>query len=499
MTVALAALAESFDIRGDRVTPIHDVTEDSRDVRPGSLFVAIPGTSDDGHRYIADATARGAAAVAIERTDAAPAGLPTVIVPSARTALALFAQRLFDDPSRGLDVIGFTGTFGKTTTSHVLQQLLDAAGSRTAVIGSLGARFNGVSYALGGMTTPSPMVLQRAMRGIRDAGATTVVMEVTSHALRQHRVHGLQFSGGLIAAIRPGEHIDFHRNYEDYVGAKRLFLGYLAPSAILAYDADNRAAAMLARERDDVRDVGVSLRRTAIGERRPEGERRTGNLRDRRILSLADAIFDDRGALLTVDGVQLRSALLGRANLRNVALALAFARQSGLRVGDARDVLARLAPLRRRMERYDIAGRIVLDDTAGHPESFDATFEVADLIPAERTVVACALRGSRGADINRRNALSLAEHAQALRVSRTVVTEAADTAGDLNRVTPDERAAAREAFRQRGLEPVWHETMRGAMKDVAAHTHAGDLIVLVGAQGMDAGRDELQKALGARP
>lgn len=495
MTSALGTIAAGLDIRGSAATVIHDITDDSRQVKPGSLFVAIAGTADDGHKYIADAIARGAAAVAAERPDVVPATAAAVIVPSARKAIALFAQRFYGDPSAGLDLIGFTGTFGKTTTSHVLQQLLDAAGAKTAVIGSLGAKFRAVSEPIGGMTTPSPVMLQRALRLLRDAGATTVVMEVTSHALKQERVHGVRFSGGLMSAIRPGEHIDFHRNYEDYVGAKRLFLGYLAPSAILAYDADNRAAAMLARERDDVRDVGFSLRRAAIGEGGAEAERRAVNVRDRRILSLADAVLDDRGALLNIDGVRLRSALLGRANLRNVSLALTFARQYGLRVEDAREALAALEPLRRRMERYELAGRTVLDDTAGHPESFDATFEVAELLPAPHTVVAYALRGSRGADINRRNALALAEHSQAIRASRVIVTEASDTVDPLNQVTEDERAAAMGAFRERGVEPAWHDTMRGAMEDAAAHTTAGDLIVLVGAQGMDGGRSELTRAL----
>jgi UDP-N-acetylmuramoyl-L-alanyl-D-glutamate--2,6-diaminopimelate ligase len=279
--VRLGTLAESFDLRGSADTSIVDITEDSRAASPGSLFVAVAGTADDGHRYVDDAIARGAAAVVVERPDCVPDGVPAVVVPSARRALSLIAQRFYGDPSSGLDIVGFTGTFGKTTTSHVLQLLLNAAGCRTAVIGSLGARFAGVSYELQGMTTPSPVLLQRSLRRVRDAGASTVVMEVTSHALMQERVHGLRFSGGLIAAIRPGEHIDFHRNYEDYVNAKRLILGYLEPSALLAYDADNRAAAMLARERDDVRDVGFSLRRTAIGEHAAEGERRSGNMRDR--------------------------------------------------------------------------------------------------------------------------------------------------------------------------------------------------------------------------
>lgn len=497
MSLPLAALAAGFEIRGDAGAVIEAVTEDSREAAAGSLFVAVPGTADDGHRYIADAISGGAAAVAVERADLAPPGVPTVIVPSSRQALAQFAARFYEAPGDALEIIGFTGTFGKTTTSHVLQRLLNATARRTAVIGSLGARFDDATYEMRGMTTPSPVLVHRALRRLKDAGATTVVMEVTSHALMQERVHGLTFGGGLLAAIRPGEHTDVHRSYDDYVEAKRLFLRYLERGAVLAYDADNRAATKLARERGDLRDAGFSLRRTPISGGEPEGERRGENLRDRRILSLADAALDDRGALLTVDGAHLRSSLLGRANLRNVALALTFARQVGLRVEDAREALAGLQPLRRRMERYEIAGRTVLDDTAGHPESFDATFEVAALLPAARVIVACALRGSRGTDINGRNALSLAEHALTIGAHRTIVTEAAGTAGPLDQVTDDERAAARQAFRDRGLEPAWHETMSGAMHDAAAHTRPGDLIVLVGAQGMNAGRDELSRAFGA--
>lgn len=499
MSLPLADLAAPFEIRGAGDVEIHDLTEDSRLVTPGALFVAVSGTADDGHKYIADAIARGASAIAVERPDSAPAGLPVVIVPSARKALAAFARRFYGNPANGLTMVGFTGTFGKTTTSHVLQQLLDAAGRRTAVIGSLGARFDGSAFELRGMTTPSPVLLHRTIRRMRDAGADTVIMEVTSHALRLERVEGITFGGGLIAAIRPGEHIDFHRNYDDYVNAKRLLLNYLEPGAVIAYDADNRAAASIARERADVRDVGFSLRRTAVGGEPAEGERRSSNIRDRRIFSLADAVLDAQGALLAVEGAQLRSALLGRANLRNVALALTFARQVGLPFAAARDVLANLTPLRRRMERRLMAGRTVLDDTAGHPESFDATFEVADLLPASRIIVAYALRGSRGADINRRNALSLAEHTQTIGADRLIVTEAADAAGDRDRVQPDEADAARRAFRERGVEPAWHETLKAAMMEAASRSREGDLIVLVGAQGMNAGRAELASALNLSP
>ena len=118
-----------------------------------------------------------------------------------------------------------------------------------------------------GLTTPAPVELHRALRGLRDAGADTAIMEVTSHALLMDRARGLSFGGGLIAAIMPGEHTDFHRTYEDYVAAKRLFLDYLAPGALLAFDADNRVSASLAADARVAVRAGVSLQGPAAPKR----------------------------------------------------------------------------------------------------------------------------------------------------------------------------------------------------------------------------------------
>ena len=274
----LSQLVAGFSIAPPDADPeITGISENSRRIGPGMVFVAVRGTSLDGHAYIGDAVARGAKAIVAERTGAIPEGVPVVRVPSSRDALALLAARFFKTTSSPLSLIGFTGTFGKTSTSDILRQLLDAAGQRTGVLGSLGARYKGFYDPGEGLTTPAPVELHRALRGLADAGATTVILEVTSHALRLGRVNGLRFDGGLLAAIMPGEHTDFHRSYEDYVEAKGLFLAELDSSAPLAFDADNLAARRLVIEpalgppgsghghrRPRVSDVPAALRR-AIG------------------------------------------------------------------------------------------------------------------------------------------------------------------------------------------------------------------------------------------
>ena len=366
--------------------------------------------------------ARGAAAIVAERTGTIPPGVPVVRVPSSRAALAMLAARFYGTTASHLSLIGFTGTFGKTSTSEILRALLDAGGGHAGVLGSLGARCRDFYDPGLGLTTPAPVELHRALRGFVGAGATTVILEVTSHALRLGRVNGLRFDGGLVGAIMPGEHTDFHRTYEDYVEAKRLFLAHLKPEALLAYDADNLAARQVASSRnhppDDERGGGQGAHRhhtaRAGGEtgvsREPSAPSRTigVSLEGREAeVQVYDASLDGSGATFSIggpllgaqSGTRLRTPLLGRGHLRNVALALTYALGDGLPVSAAAPVVAGLKPLRRRMETYRVDGRLVLDDTAAHPDSFRATFDVASMLPGGHATVVYAVRGRRGVEI----------------------------------------------------------------------------------------------------
>jgi UDP-N-acetylmuramoyl-L-alanyl-D-glutamate--2,6-diaminopimelate ligase len=182
---------------------------------------------------------------------------------------------------------------------------------------------------------------------------------------------------------------------------------------------------------------------------------------------------------------------MGRGHLRNVALAASYALASGVPAATVRDVLGRLAPLRRRMERYQAEGREILDDTAAHPESFRATFETADLIPHARAAAIYAIRGSRGVDINRRNALALADLSLVHGIDPLIVTASVDAAGPHDRVRDDERDAALDAISSRGQKYVFEPGLDAAVRMALDATAPGDLLLLLGAQGMDKGRELL--------
>ena len=501
----LSELVAGFQIAPAGADPdITAITEDSRRVRPGTLFVAIPGTLLDGHAYIADAVTRGAAAVVAERTGAIPPRIPSVRVPSSRAALALVAARYYGTTSTKLSLVGFTGTFGKTSTSEILRALLDAAGACTGVLGSLGARYREFYDAGDGLTTAAPVELHRALRQLEDQGATTVILEVTSHALMMNRVDGLRFDGGLLAAIMPGEHTDFHRSYEDYVDAKRLFLDHLKPSALLAYDVDNLASRQVAasrgqdieprphrhRHRHRGSTIEMDVGQSAQSAGRSIGFSIDGHAAD---VQVYDVVLDGKGSTFTVGGplvggqagTRMHTPLLGRGHLRNVALAITYALGAGLPVSSASTVVANLAPLRRRMETYAVDGRVILDDTAAHPNSFRTTFAVASSLTHRNLVVVYAARGRRGVEINRQNALAIADLCSIHGAEPLIVTSSADVTGPADMVLPQEMDATRQALVARGRRFVWHEALADALSDALQRSAPGDLVMLLGAQGMN--------------
>jgi UDP-N-acetylmuramoyl-L-alanyl-D-glutamate--2,6-diaminopimelate ligase len=206
---------------------------DNRAVGPGTLFFCVPGFTRDGHDFAGDAVARGAAALVVQR----PLGLgvPEVIVDDVRGAMARAAARLHGDPTAELDVVGITGTSGKTTTTYLVRQLLEAAGRQCGLLG-------GVTSVVGGeeraavRTTPEAIDLQATFRAMLDAGDRACAMEVSSHALELRRADGIHFAVAAFTNLSQ-DHLDFHPDMETYFRAKeRLFTDFDVKTPIVVVD-----------------------------------------------------------------------------------------------------------------------------------------------------------------------------------------------------------------------------------------------------------------------
>ena len=241
---ALSRAGLLVEVRGAMPGELAGITDDSRQVTAGSLFVAVRGTARDGHDFLAGIADRAGAAIV---EDPSRTTLPAFVVRDARRAAPVAAAVAYGDPGTRLRLVGVTGTNGKTTTVGMLRHLLDEPDGRSASIGTLGVLVasEGVPQPGGaGLTTPGPIELQRVLRALVDSGVKTVAMEVSSHSLDQRRVDGLTYSVAVFTNLTR-DHLDYHGTMEAYVAAKARLVDYLTPDGTVVVNADDAAWAGL--------------------------------------------------------------------------------------------------------------------------------------------------------------------------------------------------------------------------------------------------------------
>src|SRR5215210_338580 len=274
---------------------------DNRLVAPGTLFFFVPGFTRDGHDFAPDAVARGAAALVVER----PLGLgvPEVVVDEVRAAMAPAAAAFHGDPTASLRAVGITGTNGKTTTAFLIRSLLEAAGRRTGLLGTVTAVVGGAERPME-RTTPEAIDLQRTFAEMRDAGDEAVVMEVSSHALALHRADAIHWAVAIFTNLTQ-DHLDFHPTMEDYFLAKRRLFDGPGPSIVNVDDAYGRRL---------VAEIGGAI---------------TFAVRGDADFHASDVRFDRAGSEFVCDtpagAVRVKTALPGLFNVENALAAIACA------------------------------------------------------------------------------------------------------------------------------------------------------------------------------
>jgi UDP-N-acetylmuramoyl-L-alanyl-D-glutamate--2,6-diaminopimelate ligase len=339
---------------------VSGVVHDSRAVRGGELFCCVRGAHVDGHDLAAQARDAGAAALLCER--ALPVDLPQAIVASTREAMGPVAASFWEHPSRSLDVVGVTGTNGKTTTVHLLASVLEAAGRPAAVIGTL----------TGSRTTPEAPELQATLARIRDEGGVAVAMEVSSHALAMHRVDGTWFRVAVFTNLSR-DHLDFHEDMDAYFAAKaRLFTPDRCAAAVVNIDDPwgRRLAGLLEVPWEPV-SLGL-VDETSVG-----------------LLS----------SRCRWEGVELEVPLGGRFNLANALAAAVAARTMGIPPATIAVGLAAAGAVPGRFEPV-VAGQpfTVLVDYAHTPDGLEQVLrEAKDVAAGHHVLVVFGCGGDRDA------------------------------------------------------------------------------------------------------
>jgi UDP-N-acetylmuramoyl-L-alanyl-D-glutamate--2,6-diaminopimelate ligase len=228
-----------LQVHGTPHRMLRGITFDSRKVAPGMLFVAVRGTQSDGHDFILSALGSGAEAIICEKVPGVfPSGSTIIQVENSSLALGLLASAFYGHPSSRFNLVGITGTNGKTTTITLLHRLFNALGFKSGCFTTI-RNYIGSETIEATHTTPDPVQLNRLMKDMADAGCEYVFMEVSSHALVQQRIAGLHFSGGIFSNITH-DHLDYHKTFDEYIRAKKLFFDGLPSGSFALINADDR-------------------------------------------------------------------------------------------------------------------------------------------------------------------------------------------------------------------------------------------------------------------
>lgn len=358
---------------------IHSLTMDSRRVARGDLFLAFPGLRYDGRDFIAEAVAAGASAVACEPGHGVveAVSVPVVEVPNLAQQVSALGDIFYGQPSAGMQVIGITGTNGKTSVSQMLAQALDRLGNRCGVIGTLGSGLAG-ALVEHGMTTPNAIAVQGQLGAMRDEGATHVAMEVSSHALDQHRVAAVRFAVAVFTNLSR-DHLDYHGTMAAYGDAKaKLFQRGLQAAVINLDDPFGRELAA----RCEAPVIGFSLSDPAAA------------------LYCRELVCDSLGldAQLQVQGrdFALRSPLLGSFNLSNLLAVLGSLLALGVDAETALQQVAQLQPPAGRMQRLGGGNLpLVVVDYAHTPDALEKALTALHQHAAGRVVCIFGCGGDR--------------------------------------------------------------------------------------------------------
>jgi UDP-N-acetylmuramoyl-L-alanyl-D-glutamate--2,6-diaminopimelate ligase len=343
-------------------TRILELAYDARAVGPGSLFFCVPGARADGHDFAPEAVDAGAAALVVERPLDLP--VPQLVVPDARAAMAVAADVFFGQPTTELTVAGVTGTNGKTTTAFILHAILEAAGLRPGLLGTVECRVGGQPRTLS-RTTPEAIDLQRLFREMLAVGDRSCAMEASSHASELRRLDRVRFSALAFTNLTQ-DHLDFHGTMERYYAAKRrLFDG--VPAAVNIGDAWGRRLA------EELGGGALAYGFAADAEIRPEH------------LALGAG-----GATFTAAGIPLRTRLRGRFNVENVLAAVAVARLLGIADDAVATGVASVAGVPGRFEAVDEGQDFtVLVDYAHTPDSLENVLAAARELVGRNGRVLC--------------------------------------------------------------------------------------------------------------
>ncbi len=444
---------------------VRTLAYDSRKAGPGAVFVAIRGFHRDGHEFVVDAARRGAAAVVAEAPVAAD--VPVVVVPDARAALADLAAELFDHPTRKLKIVGVTGTDGKTTTVHLVSDVLEARGERTGFSTTVDFKLAGSAWAnQTRQSTQEAVEIQEFFAELLVSGGTWGVLEATSHALALRKVRGCEIDIAVFTNLTP-EHLDFHGTLQSYLDAKAVLFEMLAGST----------------------DKGVP-KTAVLNADDPHWRYLADRAAPSNVLTYGiDAHADVQGTIESADAggsrvrvahhdetVEIALPLVGRFNVQNALAAAGAGLAAGVPLSIAKTALEHATPVRGRMERV-VCGQpfTVIVDYAHTPESLDKVLALLRPLTAGRLIAVFGSAGER----DRAKRPRLAEVASRY-TDLFVITQEDPRLEDPKAILVEIEAGAKAAGKRAGSDYLVIDDRAEAVREAIRRAAPGDTVLLAG-------------------
>ena len=464
----LGPLLESAQIpvpAGAAELDVRAIAYDSRRAAPGSLFVAIEGFHRDGHEFVADAVKQGAVAVVAQHKIRTKA--PVAVVADSRAALADLAAEVFEHPTRKLKLVAVTGTDGKTTTVHLVSDVLEAGGEHTGFATTVDFKVADHVWANDTrQSTQEAVEIQEFFAELLVAGGTWGVLEATSHALALRKLRGCEVDIAVFTNLSP-EHLDFHGTLQSYLEAKGILFGMLGQSA----------------------DKGVP-KTAVLNADDPHWQYLVDRAAGASVITYGiDAHADVQGTVLSADAsgsrvrveargetVEIALPLVGRFNVHNALAAIAAGLAAGVPLAKASDALQRAKSVRGRMERVDCGQPFsVIVDYAHTPESLDKVLGLLRPLTKGRLIAVFGSAGERDRTKRPRLAEVAAKHADFF-----IITQEDPRLEDPAGILAEIEAGATGAGKVRGTDYAVIEDRREAVRDAMRRAQAGDTVLLAG-------------------
>ncbi len=472
---------EIIDVRNpigyERVTGIANHT---KDLEKGNIFVAIKGYITDGHKYIEEAISKGAIAVLVEEFDD-DFEIAQYKVSNTREALSIISDKFYNHPSKDLRVIGVTATNGKTTTTYMLNDIMEMAGFKTGLIGSVVNKI-GTEFIPAVLTTPESLDLQKLLFKMKEENVEKVLMEVSSSALELSRVNNVDFD---IVSFNnfSREHIDQHGTFEKYWEVKSSLIRNAKSESYAILNLDDEYSSSLI-DKTKAQVITYSLKE------------RAGNLYCKDLLIakgratftvVINQAYEAFGRRIEKNEFKIILGVPGYHSVANAMAAIAIAITDGISIEVIKEALLYFNGVERRFQYIYENDFIIIDDHFANKGNINVTLETLRHMEYNNLHLVYAIRGNRGVTVNRENAEAVVDWKDILNIDEIIVTKSSEVVTSKDLVSDKEEAVFDEVMNKTDIIIHRYDRLDDAIKYALDQVEENDIILLAGCQGMDHG------------